>query len=179
MNWDHLIEGCINNDRKSQEQLYRHFYPSMIAMCIRHCKDQEESILILNDGMLKVFKNISKYKKTGSFEGWVRRIVYNSISDYFRKKNRGLRFLALEDYDSPLQETVIQNLYEEDILNLLDLVPRASSEVFILFAIEGFTHKEIGQKKGISEGTSKWHYAEARKKLRKLIEKNYKQYKNG
>ncbi|HPQ22210.1 MAG TPA: RNA polymerase sigma factor [Saprospiraceae bacterium] len=168
-NWEKIIEGCKGNDRKSQEQLYRYFFPPMMTLCMRYCKSEEEAITILNNGFLKVFKKIDTYHFNGSFEGWVRRIVFNCLSDYFRKENLRLKFLILEDYNATIPAESIEKLYEEDLLRLIKKLPSSSAEVFILYAIEGLSHKEIASKKQISEGTSKWHYSEARKKLRELI----------
>jgi len=177
----HIISGCIANDRRSQEKLYRRFFPTMMGMCMRHTKDQSEAQMILNNGFLKVFKKIDSYKGSGSFEGWIRKIVYHSISDYFRSNAKYVKFLVFEEYDSKV-EGVDDKLHEEDILKMIDEIPDASAAVFTLYCIEGYTHKEIAEIKNISVGTSKWHLANARKKLQELILKsksNNTRYVNG
>lgn len=132
---------------------------------------------IVNNGFLRVFKKIELYSFKGSLEGWIRRIVWHSLADYFREKQKYIHFLTLEDWDMPEAGGADRQLFAEDILNLMDSLPPVSAEVFRLYAIEGYTHVEIGKQLGISDGTSKWHLSMARQKLRKLIEaqelKNY------
>lgn len=140
----------------------------MMGMCMRHTKDQSEAMMILNNGFLKVFKKIESYKHKGSFEGWIRKIIYHSISDYFRSNAKYVKFLVFEDYDVKI-DNIENRLYEEDILKLIEKVPEASAAIFILYCIEGYSHKEIAEMKNISEGTSKWHLSSARKKLQELI----------
>jgi len=176
----HIIDGCCQNDRWSQEKLYRMFFPTMMGMCMRHTKDEGEAMMILNNGFLKVFKNISSFKGTGSFEGWIRRIVYHSISDYFRSQSKYLKFLMFEEYDQKVN-TVEHKLFEEDILKLIGQLPDSSAEVFIKYCIEGYTHVEIAKLRNISVGTSKWHLSNARKKLQEMLlrQSNLRNIANG
>lgn len=169
MDIDKIIAGCVQNDRKSQELLYRQFFPTMMSMCMRYMGDKDKAAAIVNDGLLKVFLKIDQYGHKGSFEGWIRRIVFRSLSDAVRKDSNYLKFMVFDEYEVSNNESILSKLYEEDILKLIDLIPAASGEVFILFAISGYSHKEIAEKKGISVGTSKWHLSEARKKLQALI----------
>ena len=104
----------------------------------------------------------------------MKRIIYHSVSDYFKGSAKQLRFLMLEDRDDTVNEEALGNLYYEDLMNMVELLPPATKEVFVLYAIEGFYHREIGEKLGISDGTSKWHLSAARKQLKKSIEKNNK-----
>jgi len=126
----------------------------------------------VNDGFLKVFKKLDTYQNKGSFEGWIRRIVFNCLSDYFKKENKYLKFLILEERDRPQPSTNSDSLYYEDLLILIDQLPFSSSRVFKLYAIEGYSHKEIAKQLNISDGTSKWHLSEARKKLKVLVNRN-------
>ena len=168
---EELVEGCLRNDRQIQEQLYRKYFGSMIAMCMRHTSDREVAMTIVNNGFLRVFKKIDKYSFQGSFEGWIRRIVYHSVSDYFRSNSNTLRFLEIEDRHKPMDSKALDNLYLADLLAMVDDLPPATKEVFRLYAIEGYTHVEIAKKINISEGTSKWHLSAARKKLKTMIDK--------
>lgn len=172
MNIENIIQGCRSNDRKSQEQLYRLYFPPMMGMCLRYTSDREKAAEIVNDGLLKVFTKIEQYGHKGSFEGWVRRIVFRSLSDTMRKDSNYLKFMVFDEFEVKSNLNALDNLYEEDILKLLSSLPRASREVFVLFAIQGYSHKEIAKQKGISVGTSKWHLSEARKRLQKLILQN-------
>jgi len=169
------IEGCKNNDRKCQEKLYKEFFPTMMGMCLRYINDKDRASAIVNDGFLKVFKKIHQFENKGSFEGWVRRIVFHSLSDNIKQNANYLKFMVFDDYDQKSSSNILDKLYEEDILKLIDLIPPASADVFILAAIQGYSHKEIAELKNISIGTSKWHLSEARKKLQAVIINNKQQ----
>ena len=164
-----LVEGCVNNDRRSQEKLYRKFFPTMYRMCYRYAGQEEEALEILNAGFLRVFTKLHTFSFNGSLEGWIRRLVFHSLSDYYRKNDRKLRFLPVEDWDAPTEASPLQNLYFEDMVSLIDKLPKATREVFWLYAVDGYTHVEIGERLGISPGTSKWHLSNARQKLKKLV----------
>ncbi len=170
-----LVEGCVKNHRQSQEYLYRQYFDSMMRMCMRYTHDKELAMEIVNTGFLRVFKKIHTFKFKGSLEGWIRKLVFHSLSDHFKKKDRKVFFMEVEDRDAPINETALDKLYLEDILKLVDELPNATRDVFVLYAIDGYTHVEIGKMLGISEGTSKWHLSNARKKLKHLIRKFYNQ----
>lgn len=168
-----LVEGCMRNERIWQERLYRRFYPTMLRMCQRYTDDQEVAMEMINNGFLRVFQKIQLFGFTGSLEGWIRRVVFHSISDYFRRKDKPVYFLDVEERDAPTRETALSSLYLEDILHLVEALPGATKEVFWLYAVEGYTHVEIAEKINISVGTSKWHLAMARQKLKHLIQNFY------
>lgn len=168
-----LVEGCTRNDRFSQEMLYRKYFPAMMRMCMRYTSDKEVAMEIINNGFLRVFQKIHLYGFTGSLEGWIRRLVFHSISDYFRKNDNPVYFMDIEDRDAPTRENALNKLYLEDILSLVDHLPNATREVFWLYAVEGYTHVEIADKIQISVGTSKWHLSMARQKLKQLIQTYY------
>lgn len=166
-----IIEGCKANDRHSQEVLYRTYFPSMAQMCHRFTQDQDRIVDIVNNGFLRAFQKIHLYEHKGSFEGWLRRLVFHAISDYFKKENRYLKFLVLEEKDDALREDVVHSLYYEDLMKLIEELPFMSKQVFIMFAIEGHSHEDIANQLGIQEGTSKWHLSNARKLLKDRIHK--------
>ncbi|MCR9287510.1 RNA polymerase sigma factor [Saprospiraceae bacterium] len=169
---EELVNGCVANDRFFQEKLYRKYFASMMSMCMRYTRDKEVAMIIINNGFLRVYKKIELYSYKGSLEGWIRRLVFHSLSDYFKKESRQIRFLELENRDAPINGEGLQNMYMEDLMKMVDLLPPATKKVFTLYAIEGYTHVEISKNIGISEGTSKWHLATARKKLKQLIAKS-------
>lgn len=138
-------------------------------MCRRYTQDEDQLISIINDGFLKVFKRIGSYEAKGSFEGWVRRLVFTSLSDFFRKENKYLKFMIFDTPDTVMRSDSEETLYYQDIIKLMDRLPEKTREVFHKYAIEGYTHKDIGAEMNISEGTSKWHLSEARKKLQQLL----------
>ncbi|MBR9921161.1 MAG: RNA polymerase sigma factor [Bacteroidetes bacterium] len=173
---EELVAGCVRNDRYFQELLYRRFFDSMFRMCMRYTSDREEGLTILNNGFLRVFRKIDKYSFKGSLEGWIRRLVFHCLSDHFRGKSKEIHFLEIADRDAPDYANALSKLYFEDILDLVDQLPPATREVFVYYAIEGFTHREIAEKLTISEGTSKWHLSSARAKLKELLKKNKLHY---
>ncbi len=164
-----LIKGCQKNNRKAQEMLYRKYFALVKSLCLRYTQDEDKLISIINDSFLKIFKGISKYEAKGSFEGWVRRTAFNALSDYFRKDNR---YTKVTNFDIPEQSQnseAIVDLYYSDLLDIIELLPETTKTVFKKYAIEGYTHKEIGENLGFSDGTSKWHLFEARKKLKNIL----------
>lgn len=164
-----LVEGCVQNNRQAQEALYRRFFPAMMAMCLRYTHDREEAMTIVNNGFLRVFQKLHTYSFKGSLEGWIRRLVFHSLSDHFKAQPKNVHFLVFEEADQRADNPALPNLYFEDLLGLVDKLPPATREVFYLFAIEGYSHIEIAEITGISEGTSKWHLHAARTRLKELI----------
>jgi RNA polymerase sigma factor (sigma-70 family) len=122
---------------------------------------------------LRVFTKLHTFSFSGSLEGWIRRLVFHSLSDHYRKQSKPVHFLDVEDRDAPTREIALSNLYLEDILKLVEMLPDATRQVFYLYAIEGYTHAEIAEKVNISEGTSKWHLSAARKRLKQLIRQDF------
>lgn len=173
--WKPVIQGCIRNERKHQEKLYRHFFPIMERMVYRYTRDEDQVIDILNNGFLRVFKKVDRYEHKGSFEGWIRKLIFNSLSDYFRKSKKDVRIIVFEDYlkETKSPDSPSNNLYYEDLLLFVKKLPAKQMKVFHMYAIEGYLHKEIGAQLGMSENTSKWYLSEARKHLQTLIKKHY------
>ena len=171
---EQILEGCRRNDRRCQEALYREHFRVMLAMVRRFTQDEEVALDVINNGFLRVFQKIDTYQGKGSLQGWIRRIVYHSISDHFRKESKYLKFIVLEEAEKRSHTTPIDDLCYQDLLNMVEKLPDRSKEVFKLYAIEGYTHKEIAELMGISDGTSKWYLSEARKKLQRLISQQTK-----
>lgn len=171
-----LVDGCARNERKCQEAMYRRFFPEMYRYCLRYAGEEDKALEILNQGFLRVFKKIHTFRFQGSLEGWIRRLIFHAISDFFRAENRQATLVALSDHQYGIpgrRNDALENLYFEDLLELIDeQLPPVTHEVFRLFAIEGMTHKEIASTMGMSEGTSKWHLAHARKRLKSFFEKD-------
>ncbi len=168
---EELVALCAENDRRAQEAFYRRYFPEMMRMCLRYTRDDDRAIEIVNNGFLRVFKKIHTFAFKGSLEGWVRRLVYHSMADYYRDNAKYLHFLVLEEYDQSVPEQSNDVFYEEDILKAVRTLPPTSQEVFVLYAIEGYSHAEIAERLNMSEGTSKWHLSTARQKLRELLTK--------
>ena len=169
-----MIDGCKKNSRAHQEYLYLFYFDKMYAMCLRHTGDKETAMSIVNDGFLKVFKNIGKYSYKGSFEGWIRKIIFNSIRDHYRRKGNKISFIEIEERH--IDNIFWQKAGYDEILHHINKLPGRSREVFMLYAIEGYSHREIADLLDININTSKWHLGNARKKLRNILNnKNNKQ----
>ncbi|MBK8043036.1 MAG: RNA polymerase sigma factor [Haliscomenobacter sp.] len=168
-----LVEQCAKNKRQAQEALYRRFFPAMLRMCLRYSSDKDIALEILNAGFLRVFQKIHTFSFSGSLEGWIRRIIFHSISDYFRQHGRQETLLDWDGRDAPTRATALNELYFQDIMGLVDQLPAAEKEFFGLYAIEGFTHAEIGERLNMSPGTSKWHSPISRKQLKESTQHLY------
>jgi RNA polymerase sigma factor (sigma-70 family) len=146
----------------------------MMSMCMKYTKDQDKALLILNDGFLKVFQKLGSFRFEGSLEGWIRRLIYHTLADFYKKENTYIRFIQFDmPEEQATQVTPIDNLQFQDLIGLLDRIPSRSAEVFKLFAIEGYSHEEISGMMNISTGTSKWHLSHAREKLRMILTSEY------
>ncbi len=166
--------GCVKGDMKYQEMLYRQFYAYGMSITLRYTKNREEAIEVLNDSFLKVFKNIKTFDTKMSFKSWYRQITVNTSIDYYRKGKRMILTDDIENYESVRFETTeINDLEVEDILKLLNSIPEHYAIVFNLYEIEGFDHKEIGERLNISDSTSRANLSRAKKMLRELFKKQY------
>jgi RNA polymerase sigma-70 factor (ECF subfamily) len=167
-----VIRGCIKNDRKAQEQLYKRFYHAMMALCVRYTKNSEDAIEVMNDGFLKVFRNIQHYQpEKASIYTWIRTIIIHSAIDFLRKQQAYPDTGSLtEGVEEPSIDNEALNRFDgEELLRLIRQLPAATGTVFNLYVVDGFSHREIGALLGISESTSRWHLSEAKKQLKSLI----------
>lgn len=171
-----LINGCIRNSRKFQEELYLRFFDKMFGICFRHTADEETAMSIMNDGFLNVFKNISSFRSEGSLESWIKKIVFNCISDHYRLKRNKVKYVELTD-ERHYDDTFDSYDYEV-IIKLIKKLPEKDREIFIMHAIEGYTHAEIAEMMNISAGTSKWYLSNARQTLKEMLLKNKINYNN-
>lgn len=156
--------------------MYKITFSYLMSICIRYTRNEDTAKEILNIGFLKILTHLEKYKAEVPFKAWIRRIMINTLIDEFRKQKKlHSNIEYVEDYieTSNFSEanTAIQNLNAAQIRQLIEKLPPASQQVFNLHAIDGYTHKEIGELLNISEGTSKWHLNSAREKLKVMLEK--------
>jgi len=166
-----LIQGCIRNERSAQEKLYRLFYPRMMAVIRRYIDEVQQAEEVLNNGYLRAFQKIGQYNFQGSFEGWLRKIVFHAVSDYVKQNIKYNEKVILVEKDQYVEKDHADNLYYNQLLKLVQMLPDATRMVFNMYVMEGFSHKEISKMLGISEGTSKWHLSEGRRVLKERIEK--------
>ncbi|MCG8583008.1 MAG: sigma-70 family RNA polymerase sigma factor [Bacteroidales bacterium] len=170
-NLNDIIKGCQKGKSSAQRQLYQLFAAKMFAVCLRYSKDKTEAEDCLQEGFIKVFSNINKYGFKGSFEGWVRRIMVNTVIEVYRKKQPELLvddfpLLADDDMDDDYDVPFTQ----EELMSMIQELPPKYKLVFNLYVMEGFSHAEIAETSGISIGTSKSNLARARQWLKKNIE---------
>ncbi len=167
-----LINGCIQGDRRMQEELYRRFSPRMYAVCLRYAGNAEEAEDILQEGFVKVFKKLDSFRKEGSFEGWVRRIFVNTAIEHFRRKRYLMPVTEKEENTIEGKYTsVLDELAEKDILALVQELSPGYRTVFNMYVVEGYTHREIADMLGISEGTSKSQLSRAKVILQEMVKK--------
>jgi len=170
-----LIALCIKQDRKAEYELYKLTYSYLMSICMRYSRDKDTASESLNMGFLKILKNLTTYKPEIPFKAWIRRVMVNTLIDEYRKNKREREKVTYveEYYDSSdfsdVNEALSRINYNQ-LLTQINLLPEATKKVFNLFAIDGYSHKEIGEMLMISEGTSKWHLNAARQKLKEYIE---------
>lgn len=168
-----LIKGCLKRERAAQKRLYDTFSSKMYALCCRYVKDSMEAEDVLITAFTKILDKIDQYKHEGSFEGWIRRIVVNESLTYLRR-NRNMYLeteLEAADYE-PDYQSLSDSLEAEDLLKMISELPSGYRIVFNLYAIDGYSHKEIAEQLGISENTSKSQLSRARTYLQKLLTDN-------
>lgn len=178
MNETDIIKGCLRNDRASQKALYEGFYSKMLGVCLRYSKSSDEAKDILHEGFLKVFNSLRKFNATGSFEGWVRRIIVNTAIDHLRKNkqnylivstvyaNEKASNMAVEEIN---ENELLSHINQEEILKAVQQLTPAYRTVFNLYVVEEYTHKEIAELLDISEGTSKSNLSKAKFNLKKNL----------
>ncbi|GAB2662808.1 sigma-70 family RNA polymerase sigma factor [Flavihumibacter cheonanensis] len=170
MNDSDLIKGSIEGDPKMQEALYQKYAPKMYAVCLRYAGNNDDAQDLLQEGFIKVFRNLEKYRHEGSFEGWMRRIFVNtSIEQYRRKVHLNSISEQEERGIEDASVSVLDQLAERDIVQLVQELSPGYRAVFNLYVIEGYSHKEIAELLSISEGTSKSQLARAKSILQKKV----------
>ncbi|MDX1652346.1 MAG: RNA polymerase sigma factor [Brumimicrobium sp.] len=177
-----LIKACIKNKRKAQEQLYHACFNFLMPLCMRYHKNEEDARAIYNVGYMKILNNLENTDfKEIPFAAWAKRIMTNTLIDEYRKNKRYHQKISkrdnereLEYHSEGIRNKAESNFGESEIMKLLDLLKPATKQVFMLYVIEGYSHKEIGEILDMSEGTSKWHLSTARKDLRDMLNKEQK-----
>ncbi|MBL4653610.1 MAG: RNA polymerase sigma factor [Flavobacteriales bacterium] len=172
-----LIRSCIKNDRKAQFALYKVCYQLLMNVCYRYKKDKSEAEAIMNQGFLKIVTNLDKYNENVPFEAWSRKIMINTVIDEYRKTKKDKETIEYADFQESTYDQHYIDYNEadkqynaEELKLMLLTLPDMSRKVFNLYAIDGYSHKEIAEMFSISIGTSKWHVSFTRTELKKLIE---------
>ena len=173
-----IIKLCIKDDRKAINQMYAFCFQLLMPVCFRYNKNEEDARAALNTGFLKILKGLPKLDEKANFKAWARRLMVNSLIDEYRKNKKYNEKIMKSDKESELDyyskgtaNDAESNLGVDNIMQLIKELPEITACVFNLFVIEGYSHKEIGEKLSMSDGTSKWHLSTARKQLREKLEK--------
>jgi RNA polymerase sigma-70 factor (ECF subfamily) len=167
-----IINGCLKGNRRDQELLYRRHAAKLYAVCLQYSGNDEEARDILQEGFIKVFENLVNYKHEGSFEGWMRRIMVNTALEKYRSKHLLHRVDDIDQIPEPDAEPDNEDyagLQAVDLMMIIRDLPPKYRMVFNLFAIEGYSHKEIGSMMNITEGTSKSNLSRARVILQRRV----------
>ncbi len=167
-----LIRGCQENKPSAQKQLYDMFAGKMFGICLRYCKSHSYAEDILQEGFVKVFRNISTYAFRGSFEGWMYRIFINTALEKLRKKSFEMPIDELYEFENGYFDNndVHDDLSAQELLSMIQELPSQYRTVFNLYAIDGYSHKDISEYLNISEGTSKSNLSRARTILKQKFE---------
>ncbi|OGS73752.1 MAG: RNA polymerase subunit sigma-70 [Flavobacteria bacterium RIFCSPLOWO2_12_FULL_35_11] len=169
MGLDNLIKQCANNDRKAQKEIYQLFAGKLFSICLKYSKNKQEAQDNFQDGFIVIFEKIGQFNFKGSFEGWLKRVMINTVLLKYRKKN------VLNIVTEDIPDEVIVDVDDDEIsldflLNLINELPDRYRLVFNLYALDGYSHKEISEMLLIAEGTSKSNLARARAILKQKIE---------
>lgn len=170
-----LINGCALGKRKSRKELFRRYHKMLLSICLRYSRDKSEAEDILLDGFMQIYSKIETYSYEGSFEGWMKRIIVNTAIDNFRKNKKEVFHQNIDEYtDIVSAETdILKELSAKDIIALIQTLPQGYRIAFNLFAIEGYSHKEIAEKLQVTESTSKSQVRKARIWLMNKLVNNY------
>lgn len=165
-----LVEGCRKGDRKMQHELYQRFAGKMFVVCLRYAQGQLEAEDILQEAFIKVFDKIEQFRGDASLAGWIKKIVVNTALNSQRSKLYMYPMVDVDNmYNMQGQEATLSAYNLQDLLNIVQELPSGCRVIFNLFAIEGYSHKEIAKLLEVSEGTSKSQYARARQLLQDRI----------
>ncbi len=167
---DELRQGCLDNNRLAQKYLYQRYFGRLLSIPMRYTSDRADAVEVLNQAFLKIFEALSTYQATGSFAGWMARIVFHCSIDFVRRRTAYQKHVVLgEVTETPIDNEIVRDLESEDLYAMIQSLPPAARSVFSLFVVDGYKHAEIAEMLGIEEGTSKWHLSDARRRLKILL----------
>lgn len=168
-----LVRECISGNNDAQRELFNQYSPLLLGIAMRYFKDKAKAEDVLQDGFIKIFKNLHKFKNKGSFEGWMRRIVVNTALDEIRKEKKNQNNIELDNTNFKIvhKSDIEERLQAEVLMDIVKQLPDGFRIIFNMYAIEGYSHKEIANELGISESTSKSQYSRAKAALREQLKK--------
>ena|SRR5688572_11342238 len=173
-----LIKECLKGDRRSQNELYKIAYPYLMSICVRYTHNADSAREVLNIGFFRILKYLNTYKAEQPFKPWIRRVIINTlIKEYKKEKAQTLNIVYVEDYYDTEKysemNAALEKVNSEEILGYIKRLPLTTRQVFNLYFLDGYKHKEIAEMIGFSEGTSKWHINSAKEKLKEMISMSY------
>jgi RNA polymerase sigma-70 factor (ECF subfamily) len=165
-----LIRRCLDGEPRAQKELYERYSGKMYALCLRYCDNRDTAKDMLQEGFVRVFRSLANFRHEGSFEGWMKRIMVNQCIEQYRKEQSDPWFSDVQEaHHIGVDDHAFSRLGMQDLMRAVQSLPRGYRTVFNLYAIEGYTHKEIGNQLGISENTSKTQLLKARNMLKRII----------
>ncbi len=169
-----IIKGCVKGETEAQGALFKKHSKMLFGVCLRYTKDHSAAEDVLHEGFIKIFLNIASYKNKGSFEGWMRRIMVNTALERYRKNFQMYPVSDVTELESKMNTNIIvSELSAQELLVLIKDLPPAYKMVFNLYAIDGYSHKEVGEILNISIGTSKSNLSRARKILQSKVRQHF------
>jgi len=171
---EQLVKECVSGNTLAQRTFYDLFSKKMMGVCLRYTNNVDEAQDVLQDGFIKIFNKLPDFESKGSLEGWVRRIIVNTALDQYRKNKKHQNDVDVDvvGYKLEKKEYIIESLTAEYLLKMIQTIPEGYRIVFNLFAIEGYSHKEIAERLGVTESTSKSQYSRAKSLLRQMVVDN-------
>lgn len=182
----HLLKQCRKGRREAQSRLYRDCFPLLMGVCLRYVSNRDDAAAALNLGFYKILENLHRYSERIPFEAWARRIMINTLIDEYRRQRKYKETIIPTDWEESAWEgeQVDYNLAEqqlevEEIEALIRKLPDMTRQVFNLYVLDGYTHKEIAEQARISIGTSKWHLSHARSRMKEMLKEYMNELRNG
>lgn len=175
-----LVQACIKGERNAQKELYEQYAVKMFGVCLRYSKNREEAEDIMQEGFMNVFKSLHQFNYTGSFDGWIRRIMTNCAIQFYRKKVKIHPLTGIENQHEEYasKEEIVSRIQKKELMKMVQNLPPAYRMVFNLYVFEGYKHREIAELLGISEGTSKSNLFDAKIILQKAVTNSLRITKN-
>ena len=183
----HIIQGCVKANRGSQKEFYELFYGYAMGICLRYCTSPDDSVEVVNDGFLKVYKALHTFNPQhtnveASLKGWMKRIIINTSIDHLRKNNQRFLIVEISDHHFDTADTVetsIDRMTFKEILAIIQQLSPVYRTVFNLHVLDGYKHEEIAKQLKISVGASKSNLAKARMNIQKMLkETDFNYYEN-
>ncbi len=171
---EHLVKACLNGDREAQRALYEQFKVPMFRLCLRYAKDRHEAEDLLQEGFIRVFSDLHQFRHRGALGGWIRRVMVNVALQHLRRQHRQVPTTDLEAvaFAQASDQDIIGELSAKNLVRFIQQLPPGYRAVFNMYVLEGYSHKEIAEKLGVSVNTSKTQLFKAKAMLRSMLEKS-------